>query len=263
VAANEYLLDNRAGEAEARFGALGALFDPVTFRHVDALGIAPGWRCWEVGAGGPSVPDGLLSRVGPAGRVLATDLDVRWVSDRADPRVEVAVHDVAHDDPPDGGFDLVHARLVLMHVPDREQALHRMVAALRPGGRLLVEDFDVALQPLLCPDEVTADQQLANRVKAEFRRLLVQRGADVAFGRRLPGLFREAGLVDVGADAWFPLALPGVALLELANVHQVRDGLAAGGTVPASDVDRYLELMTAGDLDLATAPLVSAWGRRA
>jgi hypothetical protein len=52
VSADGYLLDNRATEAEGRFAALSALFDPVTFRHVDALGVAPGWRCWEVGAGG-------------------------------------------------------------------------------------------------------------------------------------------------------------------------------------------------------------------
>ena len=60
---NEYLLDNRAPAAERRFGALSALFDDVTFRHVDALGIQRGWRCWEVGAGGPSVPNRLAGRV--------------------------------------------------------------------------------------------------------------------------------------------------------------------------------------------------------
>jgi hypothetical protein len=69
-------------------------------------------------------------------------------------------------------------------------------------------------------------------------------------------------LVQVGADAYFPLALPGVAVLESANVRQVRDGLVARGNVSADDVDRYLELVGSDGLDLATAPLVSAWGRR-
>ena len=260
--AEEYLLDNQAAQAADRFGALSALFDPGTFRHVDALGIAPGWRCWEVGAGGPSVPDGFWARVSPGGRVLTTDLETRWLAGRVAPGVEVTMHDVAHDRPPDGGFDLVHARLVLIHVPAREEAVRRMVSALRPGGWLLIEDFDIALQPLLCPDEVTADQRLANRIKAEFRQLLLDRGADTELGRRLPRMFRDAGLVDVGADAYFPLAVPGVAVLETANVQQVRDGLVARGNVTGADVDRYLELVASGDLDLATAPLVSAWGRR-
>jgi hypothetical protein len=65
VSDSGYLFDNRVVEAGDRVAALSALFDPTTFRHVDALGIAPGWRCWEVGAGGPSVPRGLATRVGP------------------------------------------------------------------------------------------------------------------------------------------------------------------------------------------------------
>jgi ubiquinone/menaquinone biosynthesis C-methylase UbiE len=262
VSADEYLLDNRATEAEGRFIALSAIFDPVTFRHVDALGIGPGWHCWEVGAGGPSVPDGLASRVSPGGRVLATDLETQWLAGRTDPRVEVVRQDVVHDEAPGAGFDLVHARLVLLHVREREEALRRMVAALRPGGWLLVEDYDVSLQPLICPDEVTADQRLANTVKAEFRRLLLDRGADTELGRRLPRMFRDAGLGQVGADAYFPVALPSVAVLESANIRQVRDSLIERGNLSRSDVDRYLDLTTRGELDLATAPLVSAWGRR-
>jgi hypothetical protein len=137
-----------------------------------------------------------------------------------------------------------------------------MVAALRPGGWLLVEDYDVGLQPLVCPDEVTADHRLANRVKVAFRQLLLDRGADTELGRRLPRMCREAGLTDVQADAYFPLALPAVAVLEAANVEQVRGALLERGTATAADVDRYLELAAAGELDLATAPLVSTWGRR-
>jgi SAM-dependent methyltransferase len=260
VSASEYLLDNQATEAENRFRALSAVFDPVTFRHVDDLGIPAGGRCWEVGAGGPSVPDGLAARVQPGGSVVATDIDPRWLAGRVGPHVQVARQDVVHDDPPGGGFDLVHARLVLVHLPGREEALRRMVSALRPGGWLLVEDFDITLQPLVCPDEPTPDQRLANRVKDAFRELLRDRGADMDLGRRLPRMLRDAGLTDVGADAYFPLAVPPVAVLERANTAQVRDALVDRGTVTADDVDRYLDLTA--ELDLATAPLVSAWGRR-
>lgn len=72
-----YLLDNRQAEAGERFGALAELFDPVTFRHIDRLGLAPGMRVWEVGAGGPSVPLGLARRVGPGGTVVATVRQIR------------------------------------------------------------------------------------------------------------------------------------------------------------------------------------------
>src|SRR4051812_42058494 len=76
----DYLLDNAREEAGVRFAALSAIFDPPTLRRLDDLGIAPGWRCWEVGAGGPSVPRRLAGRVGGTGRVLATDIDVTWLA---------------------------------------------------------------------------------------------------------------------------------------------------------------------------------------
>src|SRR3954464_13396744 len=77
--ADRYLFDNTARQAGDRFGALGSLFDPVTFRHLDELGIEPGQRCWEVGAGGGSVVRWMADRVGPSGFVWATDLDVQWL----------------------------------------------------------------------------------------------------------------------------------------------------------------------------------------
>lgn len=257
-----YLLDNRQAEAGERFDALAELFDASTFRHLDQLGVGPGWRCWEVGAGGPSVPRWLGDRVGPAGRVLATDIDVSWTREAAGPVVEVRRHDVAADDPPQEEFDLVHARLVLVHVGDRDRALRSMVAALRPGGVLLLEDADPAMQPLICPDEHGPEQRLANRLRHGFRELLAERGADLAYGRRLPRLLREAGLVEVAADAYFPLASPAGDLLEAATVRQVRSRLVERGLATDEEIDRHLANVESGRLDLATSPMVSAWGRR-
>lgn len=51
-----YLLDNQQSEAGTRFTALSTLFDPSTFRHFETVGVAEGRRCWEIGAGGPTVP---------------------------------------------------------------------------------------------------------------------------------------------------------------------------------------------------------------
>ncbi|MFI5642319.1 methyltransferase domain-containing protein [Streptomyces goshikiensis] len=258
-----YLLDNQQAEAGVRFGALAELFDPVTFRHVDRLGIGAGMRCWEVGAGGPSVPLGLAERVGPAGVVVATDIDVSWTRDIAGGAIEVLRHDVAADPPPSpGGFDLVHARLVLVHVAERAEAVRRMVRALRPGGWLLLEDADPALQPLLCPDETGPEERLANRLRSGFRTLMTARGAELSFGRTLPRVLREAGLAEVGADAYFPITSPACAVLEDATVRQIRGLLVAGGLADDAEIDRHLSNVAAGRLDLATAPMISAWGRR-
>ena len=258
-----YLLDNRQAQAGRRFDALAELFDPSSRRHLDDLGAAEGAHCWEVGAGGPSLPAWLAGRVGRSGRVLATDIDVSWLRGAVPDGVEVLRHDVGADAPPSPGtFDLVHARLVLVHVADRERALRSMIEALRPGGRLLVEDADPALQPLICPDEYGPEQALANRLRSGFRTLLAERGADLSYGRRLPRLLREAGLVDVAADAYFPVTSPACDALEAATVEQVRGALVARGLATEEEIDRHLRSVAAGRLDLATSPMISAWGRR-
>ncbi|MGC9540352.1 methyltransferase domain-containing protein [Streptomyces sp. UG1] len=258
-----YLLDNRQTEAGERFEAFATLFDPTTFRHIEGFGIGSGWRCWEVGAGGPSVVAWMAKKVGPTGQVVATDIDTSQLTSAARPPVEVRVHDVSADEPPGEGFDLVHARLVLVHVPDRERALRSMIESLRPGGRLLIEDADPALQPLICPDEHGPEQQLANRLRHGFRELLADRGADLSYGRRLPRLLREAGLRQVTADAYFPVTSPACAALESATIRQIRDQLVAQGIATDQDIDRHLANVASGTMDLATAPLISAWGRRA
>jgi SAM-dependent methyltransferase len=256
-----YLLDNRQAEAGRRFDAMAQLFDPTSFGHLQALGVGAGWWVWEVGAGGPGVPGWLADRVGSSGRVLATDIDLSWLGPTGS-AYEVLRHDVAADPPPAGPFDLVHARLVLVHLPDRARALAAMIESLRPGGWLLIEDADPALQPLACPDEHGPEQRLANELRAGFRRLLAERGADLGYGRTLPRLLRGAGLTEVGAACYFPVGGRLCDELEIATINQLRDRLVEAGLADEQRIEQHLATVAAGRLDLSTAPLVSAWGRK-
>jgi SAM-dependent methyltransferase len=261
VAADEgYLLDNRQAETGDRFSALARLFDASTFRHLRDLGLGSGWRVWEVGAGGPSVPAWLAGQVAPDGEVLASDLDTRWID--PGPTVRVLRHDVGREAPPDGPFDLVHARLVLVHVPERDRALTAMVSVLRPGGWLVVEEADPALQPLACLEDGGPAEQLANRLKTGFRQLMADRGVDLRYGRTLPRRLRAAGLVGVSADAYFPIAGPACVDLERATVEQIRGRLLEAGLATAEEIDRHLANLAAGALDVATSPMITAWGRK-
>ena len=259
MSGDDYLLDNQQVQAGQRFDALASLFDASTFRHLDVLGLNLGWRVWEVGAGGPSVPAWIATRT--ATTVLATDIDTAWLHDVGE-SVEVRRHDVGADPAPDHGFDLVHARLVLVHVRRRERALATMVEALRPGGWLLLEEADPGLQPLVCPDEVGDAERLANRLKASFRTLMAERGVDLAFARTLPRLLRSAGLERVQSDAFFPMGGPACDELERATVEQIRDRLLEAGLATLEEIEQHLDNVTAGRLDLATSPMVSAWGRK-
>lgn len=256
-----YLLPNASDHAVDRFTALAALFDRATFDRFDALGVGPGWRCWEAGAGGPTVAAHLAHRVRPGGSVLATDIDLAWLAGQVPSDVDVLLHDLVADPVGAESFDLVHARLVLIHVPERDLALQKMIDALAPGGWLVVEDFDAELIPRACLEQLDDTHARANRIRAGFSALLTQRGVDLGFGRTLPRRFRAAGLVDVGASAQMPIALPATRQLEIANTAQVADALIAQGYASREDIDAHLTALARG-LDIVVPPLITTWGRK-
>ena len=107
----------------------------------------------------------MAERVGPQrlGRWPPTSISRGWPPDAGHAFEVTAPRRAASIEPPPGPFDLIHARLVLVHVPRRREALAAMVELLRPGGWLVVEDADPALQPLTCIDEYGPEQALANR----------------------------------------------------------------------------------------------------
>ncbi len=124
-------------ESGARMDILARLFDSTTRRVLDGVGVAAGWRCLEIGGGGGSVARWLAERVGARGHVLCTDLDTRIIEQgraAAPANLEVMRHDIANDPLPTGAFDLIHARLVFLHVIERERALQSVVEALKPGA---------------------------------------------------------------------------------------------------------------------------------
>jgi hypothetical protein len=65
--------DSPAAFERERLALLAQLADPLMTQRLSRLGVGPGWHCLEAGAGAGSVARWLASRVGPAGRVVATD----------------------------------------------------------------------------------------------------------------------------------------------------------------------------------------------
>jgi SAM-dependent methyltransferase len=124
--------------------SLDAQLDPGTIKLLETVGVASGWRCLEVGAGSGSIAAWLCRRVGPSGRVVATEADTQALSSLNLPNLEVRPHDLANEALPEGEFDLVHSRWVLAFLRDRPAALRRLLAAVKPGGWLIVEEPDYA-----------------------------------------------------------------------------------------------------------------------
>ena len=90
----------------------------------------------------------------------------------------------------------------------------------------------------------------------------IAQGVDLAFGRTLPRLLRDAGLVDVQSDAYFPMGGPACSELERATVEQIRERLIAAGLATEDEIAQHLASVQSGRLDLATSPMVSAWARK-
>lgn len=262
VPRSTYLLDNAGAEAPARLDALAEMFDASTKRHLLERGVGPGWHCLEVGGGNGSIAEWLADRTMPNGRVVVTDLDTRFLDRLAHPNLETRAHDVTRDSLPEAAFDLIHVRLVLVHLPEWELVLHRLVAALKPGGWLVAEEFDSESVP---PDPARSPGEVVFKTQIATARLMVDHHFDRRFGRLLFGRFRDAGLIEVGAEGRLTMVhrgSPGASLVR-ANWEQLRDAMVDAGYVTSDDVDRDLARLDDPDLRMPSSILWSAWGRRA
>ena len=193
---------------------------------LERLGVGPGWRCVDVGAGGGDVSVALAEIVGVSGRVYAVDSDPRS-------RDETAAAAAAHSQVlaiTQAGEDLLlpelvnlaFCRFLLMHVVEPSVVLGRMHRAVKPGG------FLVAQEPITS----------AGRVGGKAMSMPDAPHPDV--GALLPALARETGLEIL--DAW-------------------AEAPAGAGPGPVSEYLRSLTGVDPGDDPVVLPPLVTVIGR--
>jgi SAM-dependent methyltransferase len=249
-----YVYDQTFAQERARLAGMEAQWDPGTFRLVESLRLSPSASCWEIGGGAGSVAGWLAEQFG---RVLVTDVDTRFLESLAGPRVTVERHDVVADPPPDHKFDLIHARLVLEHLPQRDDVLDRVLTAIRPGGWLLVEDYDWTSYGVDPPSDAAA------RVSTAVLDFMAEAGFDPYFGRRLLRGLRDRGLADTGSEGRtlvMGAEHPGTAFYRL-SLMSLRDPVVSRGTVTEAEVDDMVKEMDRDDRIITSPAMVAAWGR--
>ncbi len=258
-----YLFDSAAPEASERFSSLEHCYDKVTTARFEEFGVTAGWRCLEVGGGGGSIARWLTERVGPDGSVLATDIHPDRMYGSSG-NLEIRRHDIVTDDLPSGQFDLVHARLVLIHIPERRRAVERILRALKPGGILLLDEFDLTwtMPVLTAPEPRTA--ALVDKIVRGVHGLLEKAGMDAAWARTAYQTLRETGYTDLGfsgfAEPWNG-GSPG-AHLHRANAQQVSGQLLAEGLASEAELQEFLGVLDEPALTLGSYLMLSTWGRR-
>jgi SAM-dependent methyltransferase len=254
-----YVFDQASETERRRLLELEAWLDPGTIRHLETIGVAPGWHCLEVGAGEGSIARWLCARVGPSGRVVATDLDTRFLDVLEDPGLEVRRHDVVSDPLEEDAYDLIHARLLLEHLPGRDDVVRKLVQALRPGGWLLVEDLDGISHVSITKSDVY------ERVSEAAFSTMATFGFDPHLGRRLYLMLDDAGLEDCYAEGRIAMGTrvgnPGVEMFKL-TLGALREAMVTRGRVASEEVDETLRLLDDPSFIAMPPAVIAAWGRR-
>jgi SAM-dependent methyltransferase len=197
----KYPIDNTHEQARNYHTALSDLLDPFTIRRLtglmDLMEHRGGPHCLEVGAGAGSIAAWLAEQAGEGGYVLALDAEPCLIPSH--PRLRVLRHDLSTDELPGGDWDIIHARLVLAHLPNQYKVLSQLATAVRPGGFVLIEDWDERVaEPV-----IDAGSQRAYDLYSRYQRILsgeIMRppGMDVRWARRTHATLLREGLSPVG-----------------------------------------------------------------
>ena len=236
---------------------------------LDHVGLVEGSAAIDLGCGPSGIIELLAARVGPTGRVVGLDfnpdnvaLASEFVRERGLANVQVVQGDARHTGLPASLFDLVHARTLLINVPKPEGVVAEMARLARPGGWVAASEPDIPLT--ICYPRLDAWERLAQL----FRQSVNSDGADEAVGRRLPELFRNAGLVDVGVEATmqvYPHGHPRRAVR--ADLFRTLRGKIVAREMAdeaeLDDIDRKVRAHLDDPRTLVAHTFFMAWGRKA
>jgi SAM-dependent methyltransferase len=250
-----YLLEHDWEQEPRRLKLLEDHADPTTIRRLQATGVAAGWRCLEVGAGRGSIAHWLCQQVGAAGHVTALDLDTSLLDWLDQPNLDVVGGDVLEIELPKRSVDLIHTRLVLMHIPERQRALERIISWLAPGGWLVVEELDwMAIKADTDPGRV----EIFSAYQAALPTI------DFECGRALLAELKAAGLTETTADVRLDVvhgATPRAQWDQL-SMLALTDQVLDAGTATPEQIDAHITKLDNPDYTTFGWAWVGASGRR-
>lgn len=243
--------------------ALEQYLDPLTICGLEAIGVPPGVHCLELGPSGGSIARWLAGQVGPAGQVIAVDRHPG--QPHPPPNLQSHQHDLRHGLPPEltGPFDLIHARLVLAHLPNRHRLLRQLVEALTPGGWIVLGEFS-SQPPVVYTAGSRHDAALFTRVLDIFTNVLIrQHGLDTRWANQLYPALAQTGLREVSliehAQSW--TGGHAGCRVHTTNLDRLHDQLIAAGLTQA-ELDQFHQLMDDPLFTARSWQYISARGRK-
>lgn len=236
---NRYIFDDNQFDRELqRLQRIESARDTQTRKFLDQTGVATGWTCLEVGAGGGSILRWLGGRVGIDGRAVGVDRNTRYLRQFTAAPFEIIEGNVLEVGRP-CSFDLIHARYVLIHNPDAQTILAHMKTLLKPGGHLVIEEPDFEAADWIDEDYATCGRRVNRAICAMFANLSL----DPGYGKRLPMAVSRSGLRVhlVEATAHSEVGTGPVATLMAECAIALRDKYLSTGEATERDIDRYIQ----------------------
>jgi SAM-dependent methyltransferase len=243
------------------------VYTPEANELFDLISVDPGSTVIDVGCGVLGVLHVLAERVGTNGRVVGLDREPRMVAlgrDLAQQQniaAEFIQADAAATGLPDGAFDLVHARTLLLNVQNPAEILVEMVRIAKPGGVVASQEPDAGAWN--CDPPHPAFDILRGAILRAYRGT----GKDFSIGRRIARMLRDAGLDDVRVRATVRVTSSGeyyqTFLLTIAGL--VRDVIVEAGELTADEFHSYTTALRAhleAPRTITCQPIMwQAWGR--
>lgn len=265
---DEYLLGHSAHEEERLRRQPGELAADSR-QLLDQLNIQPGDRAIDIGCGPQGIIDLLSGRVGAKGTVVGLErseptvrLARQFIAEHSMQNVEVLQGDARATGLPRASFDLVHARLVLVNVPEPQRVVEEMMALARPGG--VVASHEADWGAFLCDPLSPAWDRLLQVFLAYSR----SNGIDLFVGRKTHRMFRAAGLIDIQVNPIIHVYPPGhnrrAILCDF--LENVRDRVLAESLMAENEFHKLLTELRR-DLDdpgrlVISHLFVQVWGRK-
>ena len=254
---NAYVLSHNLDGEGQRLRLMSELLDPLQQQHLRRLDVGPGLQCLEVGCGNGSISQWLAEQVAPNGHVVASDIETSCVAGLTAPRLEVRQLDILHGEVEQARYDLVVTRALLHHLPAPLAALERMIAALKPGGVLLVTEPDMLPATVAGPESVRTFWQ-------GWFRWAEASGIDYFVGAKLPEMLDGLGMEEISAEGHTAFAKGGSpwARYWVQTAHELRTGLAAEGHVTDEAFAAFAAQMEDPHYWTAAITFVAASGRK-
>lgn len=225
-----------------RLRLLESAFDPHTHQQLDSLGLSEGWQCLEIGAGAGSIMNWLSNKVGADGKVIAVDIDPRFLHPENPHNTRIAVGDLREMDLSELRFDLIHGRYVLLHLKEFGSIIKTLTTLLRPGGWILLEepDFLAARCLLASKEDCMAFDHVSEAIESMYRSL----GNDPSMGLKIPGALSESGLVDLNVVNDAPACRGGspIARMMGMSAERLREKYIQTKKCSEHDIDVYRSL---------------------